>query len=466
MLNRASSYGNIRSSINTTRTPETSEANAKNPYLKPHIKQNNQNIAVNNCFANRTVTTTTPLNRSEAEENTKLKYALLGALYDCNTDKIIAIASQLKDINQDIDNGKSILHFVVAEENLTAVKAIISLRANINLADNKKITPLHIATKTGNCAILKTLLSHPHIDTENRISNGKTALFLAPNAETVQALLKAGADIHAKTQNGFTPLHYFVYTDNHEIVQELIKHGADIEAGNLSEVTPLHIAALHSRNHCAEILLANTNTDVNHIDIYNRTTLHIAFKNGNIELIKMLLAHPRINLNGQSFNIDFEIDIIPEIKTALINLIVEKGMKVEIIDFHGKSLLQQAVAYNIEELVIAQINNGHNIENRDINGSTALHTAVHYDHKNMVEILIKNSANINAENKLSYTPLHLSVYNKSPEITSILLAYNADETIQDKYGRTWADIKSLKELKQQRHQQKLFATLSSNKSSV
>ena len=53
--------------------------------------------------------------------------------------------------------------------------------------------------------------------------------------EKVQELIKAGADVNVRNDNGYTPLHY----QNVESIKELIKSGSDVNVRNIIDDTPL-----------------------------------------------------------------------------------------------------------------------------------------------------------------------------------------------------------------------------------
>jgi len=66
-----------------------------------------------------------------------------------------------------------------------------------------------------------------------------TPLHIAVNRdqlETAALLLERGADIEARDQNGWTPLHM---ADSPEAVAFLVEHGADVNAVDDSGFTPL-----------------------------------------------------------------------------------------------------------------------------------------------------------------------------------------------------------------------------------
>ena len=72
--------------------------------------------------------------------------------------------------------------------------------------------------------------------------------------EEMKAAIETGADIAARADDGWTPLHIAAtYNTNPEVITTLIKAGADIEARTDKGLTPLHTAA--ARNSNPEVLL-------------------------------------------------------------------------------------------------------------------------------------------------------------------------------------------------------------------
>ena len=75
------------------------------------------------------------------------------------------------------------------------------------------------------------------------------ARFNREDIEIIKTLIKGGADVNDKANNGNTPLHEAaMHNDNANIIKELIKAGADINARNNHGFTPLHSAARFSKS--------------------------------------------------------------------------------------------------------------------------------------------------------------------------------------------------------------------------
>jgi ankyrin repeat protein len=100
--------------------------------------------------------------------------------------------------------------------NIEAVKQHLAADANVNAKDDLRYTPLHVAAQQGH----------------DRCK------------EIVELLIAAGADVNVKDgQGGLTPLHTAIGNGNKEIVELLIANSADVNAKTESGWTPLHEAA-------------------------------------------------------------------------------------------------------------------------------------------------------------------------------------------------------------------------------
>jgi ankyrin repeat protein len=95
-------------------------------------------------------------------------------------------------------------------------------------------------------------------------------------SEHILALLTAGADVNAKDEDGFTPLHFASMSNNEpDHIQILLGNGANIMAQNKWGFTPLHWAAIASTAKQIDALLL-AGADIDAKDEFGKTPLHWA----------------------------------------------------------------------------------------------------------------------------------------------------------------------------------------------
>lgn len=112
-----------------------------------------------------------------------------------------------------------------------------------------------------------------------------------PSLELVQAAIKTGADVKARTEIGMTALMWAAeYNQNPEVITALIKAGADVNARDKYGVTALMCAAHKNKNPKTITALIEAGTDINAKDDYGKTALmKAASNNENPEVITIFV---------------------------------------------------------------------------------------------------------------------------------------------------------------------------------
>ena len=121
------------------------------------------------------------------------------------------------------------------------------------------------------------------------------------NIGAVKQHIAAGADVNAKTEDGWTPLHGAAVSGKNEIVELLIAEGADINAKNRGGVTPLYDAAFKGHKEIAELLIA-AGADVNAKGKIGTTPLQAAAMFSHKEIVELLIdAGADVNVKDHEF---------------------------------------------------------------------------------------------------------------------------------------------------------------------
>ncbi|KAL8903534.1 MAG: hypothetical protein Q9207_003868 [Kuettlingeria erythrocarpa] len=185
------------------------------------------------------------------------------------------------------------LHRAAGNGKVGCVELLLSSGANIEAKTTTGSTPLHIAACNGQPRCSELLLSSG-ANIEAETDSKETPLILAArkgDARCLELLLFFGANTEAKMDSGFTPL-LIVARDGHShSVEILLTSGANIESKSIQNVRPLCIAAQQGHARCVELLLnSGANTEAENQEL-GKTSLHCAVEVGNVQIIKMLLAH-------------------------------------------------------------------------------------------------------------------------------------------------------------------------------
>ena len=99
----------------------------------------------------------------------------------------------------------------------------------------------------------------------------------------------------------------------------------------------------------------------------------------------------------------------------------------------------QAIATDIEKLVLKLIRKGASVHARTERGNTPLHFAAVKGHIGIVKLLVKYKANPNSQNSEGLTPLHYAAMYDNFRAAEVLILKGAKRNLKDGGGRTPLD---------------------------
>ena len=277
-----------------------------------------------------------------------------------------------------------------------AVAALLAAGADPNAKQAQGYTPLHFAAQprtSGNpaaaAAIIAALLA-AGADVNAKTNNGEPPLNFASSAAAITALVAAGADPNpnAKGATGYTPLHGAAQTGTwnpvaDEVIAALLAAGADVNAKTDNGTTPLHFA--NTAMAVTALLAAGADPNAKTAK-KGYTPLHVATQykgRGKPEAIARL--------------------------TARITTLLAVGADPNAKDAKGLTPLHSAIQHSDNpEDITALVAAGADPNAKDADGFTPLHHAAGALHTKIVELLLSSGANPNArDNSANLTPLGL-----------------------------------------------------------
>ena len=247
----------------------------------------------------------------------------------------------------------------IRNNDLGALRALVK-QLGVNAKDSTGQTPLVLATAFGTTDAMEVLLDGGASAAEAGAAGVAPLHATGGDVAKVRLLLARGADVHARTQLGKTPL--MVAASSHgtlDAVRMLIAAGANVTEAENTGVTPLMAAARADDTAVAKLLIAKgANVDARAAGVgQSATAVMAAAYNGNAELVRLLLAGgAKVDPVSREFTevvkngrVEFGNNTALHLATLsgnadVVKLILDAGAAVDPLDVRGTTPLLWAVA--------------------------------------------------------------------------------------------------------------------------
>ncbi|HET9010651.1 MAG TPA: ankyrin repeat domain-containing protein, partial [Gemmatimonadaceae bacterium] len=262
------------------------------------------------------------------------------------------LLTQKADVNAAREDGLTALHAAVNADRLDIAEALLRAGANASAKDRYGLTPIYLASLNGSVPLIQRLLE-AGADPNAVDPGGETALMTATRTGAVGAmrlLIDRGAQVDAREPEFQQTALMIAARENHApAVELLIKAGASINAQTRKGPTPNFVPP------CKGTGCGSEGVGINRGGLPDRgrraevkggmTPLLYAARDGHVESARLLVAA------GADLELGDGNAIRPLLMAALngqievARLLIERGANVNADDFWGRTPLWAAVEY-------------------------------------------------------------------------------------------------------------------------
>ena len=278
-----------------------------------------------------------------------------------------------------------------------------------------------------------------------RFRSDLTPLMLASHfgLETLaRRLLEDGADVTAKTSDGWTALHAAAKSGSEVLMKLLLEKGAQVEAKDRYDQTALH-QALYG-GHLKGVFLLEKGTSSPPTPNLGWTALRRAAYDGNVtELLRLLSNDGDVVRNEEVHLAAGKNDRDVALRAAahrghegVVRLLLENGADVCAHDGRGRTALRSAALKGHFAIVRLLLDKGPNISANVTHGLPVLVAAIALGHEAIAKLLLERGADTTARDPKGWTALVTAAYFGSETMVRLLLRYDANVEARMNGGRT------------------------------
>lgn len=262
----------------------------KEEYLENPIIEEKDKI--NSALITETLLKNGATNLIESKDKNGYTPVATSSIYGFN-DTVKKLVEYKANINIQDKNGLTPLIYAIEQDNKELANFLIENGADLNMAEKEyDRTPIFFSIENKNTNITEILISKgANVNAVDK--NGVTPLNIAikedGNIDIIKLLVKNKADLNILTEEGDSLIEYAINKNDTDMIQTLVEGGVNLNVAGISSNTPLMTAVSKSLENIVRIFLTKNDINLNAINRNWNTALHMAAKNGNTVIIKMLI---------------------------------------------------------------------------------------------------------------------------------------------------------------------------------
>ena len=329
---------------------------------------------------------------------------LITAVRERNTKTAVGILRMRPDINLQDHKGNTALHYAILNHDSNAVGRLCEAGADTSLRNKKGKSCLHTAAALANVAMLRQIFrKQPESIKKINIQDHSNATPLLDatkkgNAKIIQDLLAKQACTLLADDDGNTPLHWAVITNNAQTTRLLARISGRHDPVNQNMDTPLTLAAKKGFGTIFGILIQYS-VDWTLGGGFEKTLLHAACQSPSPILEFLLRSHiiRYLERNDDDGLTPFHYACSTGNEVAL-QKILQHEPDLRTTNKNGENPLMSAVInshYNVCTILLQLPHFKKTINDTNVNGETALHFAFIIESEEIIKLLRLHGATLN-----------------------------------------------------------------------
>uniref|UniRef100_A0A8D0CY71 Ankyrin repeat and kinase domain containing 1 n=1 Tax=Sander lucioperca TaxID=283035 RepID=A0A8D0CY71_SANLU len=308
---------------------------------------------------------------------------------------------QREHVYTQFSGEKSLLHYTVASRDVESVEHVLRLGAEVNCMTARGYTPLIIA-----------VLHRLH--------------------DIISLLLEYGAATAQGDEDQWTALHFAAQNGDDRTVRLLLDKGAVADAREKAGWMPLHLACQNGHETVVRLLLSRLSEEaIGEREAQGRTPLHLASAYGHLNIAKLLLSKGA-DPNAADCSLSTALHLSAEEgHNRIVRQLVKSGVNINSADSIGYTPLHLAALRGHTGICRQLLLNGASPDSKTLQGWTPMHLAALRGHEATVVQLESQGGCVNAGGENGWSPLHLACHQGELEVVAKLLAAKADPNVSE-----------------------------------